>query len=88
MPPAPTPSPDACAKGADVSTICGKVVAGDRRRADGAAAQGMGNTARGAALFLRETLSRVRYAGATGALTVRADSGFYTREIVAEAQDA
>ena len=41
------------------------------------------NTARGAAHFLRETLGRVRYAGATGQLTVRADSGFYTHAIVA-----
>ena len=45
--------------------------------------QGRANTARGAAHFLRETLSRVRYAGATGQLTVRADSGFYTHAIVA-----
>ena len=45
--------------------------------------EGRSNTARGAAHFLRETLSRVRYAGATGPLTVRADSGFYTHSIVA-----
>ena len=45
--------------------------------------QGRANTARGAAHFLRETVSRVRYAGATGPLTVRADSGFYNRTIVA-----
>ena len=38
--------------------------------------EGRANTARGAAHFLRETLGRVRYAGATGQLTVRADSGF------------
>ena len=44
--------------------------------------RGRANTARGAAHFLRETLSRVRHAGATGALTVRADSGFYTHDIV------
>ena len=31
-----------------------------------------------AAHFLRETVSRVRYGGARGQLTVRADSGFYT----------
>ena len=43
---------------------------------------GRANTARGAAHFLRETLSRVRYAGATGQHTVRADSGFYTHDIV------
>ena len=32
---------------------------------------GRANTARGAANFLRETVSRARYAGATGPLTVR-----------------
>lgn len=45
--------------------------------------RGRANTARGAAHFLRETVSRVRDAGARGQLTVRADSGFYTRNIVA-----
>ena len=45
--------------------------------------QGRANTARGAAHFLRETVSRVRYAGATGPLTMRADSGFYNHAIVA-----
>ena len=43
--------------------------------------EGRANTARGAAHFLRETVSRVRYAGATGQLTVRADSGFYTHGV-------
>ena len=45
--------------------------------------KGRANTARGAAHFLRETVGRVRYAGARGQLTVRADSGFYTHAIVA-----
>ena len=45
--------------------------------------QGRANTARGAAHFLRETVGRVRHAGATGQLTVRADSGFYTHAMVA-----
>ena len=45
--------------------------------------RGRANTARGAANFLRETVSRVRYAGATGQLTMRADSGFYTHAVVA-----
>ena len=45
--------------------------------------KGRANTGRGAAHFLRETVSRVRHAGATGQLTVRADSGFYTHAIVA-----
>ena len=44
--------------------------------------EGRSNTARGAAHFLRETVGRVRYAGARGQLTVRADSGFYTHSIV------
>ena len=39
-------------------------------------------TARGAAHFLRETVGRVRYAGANGRLTLRADSGFYTHGVV------
>ena len=45
--------------------------------------QGRANTARGAAHFLREAVGRVRYAGAAGPLTVRADSGFYTHAMVA-----
>ena len=49
--------------------------------------KGRANTARGAAHFLGETVSRVRYAGATGPLTLRADSGFYTHAIVAVCRD-
>ena len=45
--------------------------------------EGRSNTARGAAHFLRETVGRVRPAGAKGQLTVRADSGFYTHAVVA-----
>ena len=45
--------------------------------------EGRANTARGTTHFLRETLGRVRYAGAQGQLTVRADSGFYAHDIVA-----
>ena len=37
---------------------------------------------RGAASFLTETFNRVRAAGATGALTLRADSGFYNHKVV------
>ena len=43
---------------------------------------GRANTAQGGAHFLRETVGRVRYAGARGQLTVRADSGFYTHGVV------
>ena len=45
--------------------------------------EGRANTARGAAHFLRETVGRVRYGGASGQLTVRADSGFYAHALVA-----
>ncbi|MEX1173699.1 MAG: transposase, partial [Chloroflexota bacterium] len=45
--------------------------------------EGRANTARGAAHFLRETIGRVRSAGASGELTVRADSGFYAHAVVA-----
>ena len=44
--------------------------------------EGRANTARGAAHFLRETLGRVRHAGASGQLTMRADSGFYNHDVV------
>ena len=49
--------------------------------------KGRAKTARGADHFLRETVVRVRYAGAAGPLTVRADSGFYTHAIVAVCRD-
>jgi hypothetical protein len=45
--------------------------------------EGRANTVRGAAHFLRETIGRVRGAGAVGELTVRADSGFYAHAVVA-----
>lgn len=45
--------------------------------------EGRANTARGAAHFLRETIGRVRSAGASGQLTIRADSGFYAHAVVA-----
>ena len=44
--------------------------------------EGRANTARGAGHFLRETVRRVRHAGASGPLTMRADSGFYTHGVV------
>jgi hypothetical protein len=40
-------------------------------------------TARGAAGFITETIGRVRAAGASGLLTLRADSGFYNHTVVA-----
>ena len=49
--------------------------------------EGRANTARGAAHFLRETVSRVRHAGASGQLTARADSGFYAHALVAACRE-
>mgnify|MGYP000507024661 CR=1 FL=1 len=50
--------------------------------------EGRANTARGAAHFLVETIGRVRDAGASGQLTVRADSGFYAHAVVAVCRKA
>lgn len=44
---------------------------------------GNANSGRSAGHFLRETIGRVRSAGASGRLTVRADAGFYAHTVVA-----
>jgi hypothetical protein len=44
--------------------------------------EGRANSGRSAGHFLREAVGRVRAAGAGGALTVRADSGFYSHGVV------
>jgi Transposase DDE domain group 1 len=44
--------------------------------------RGPAHTASGAAPFLKETFRRVRSAGSTGQLTLRADSGFYDQNVV------
>ena len=46
---------------------------------------GSAGAARGASSFLTETVSRVRNAGATGQLTVRADSAFYSKAMIGTA---
>lgn len=46
---------------------------------------GSAGAARGAKSFLTETVSRVRGAGASGQLTVRADSAFYSRAVLGTA---
>ena len=46
---------------------------------------GSAGAARGAASFLTEAISRARHAGATGQLTVRADSAFYSKAMLATA---
>ena len=45
--------------------------------------EGRAHTARGAGHFLREAIGRARDAGASGPLTMRADSGFYGHAVVA-----
>ena len=45
--------------------------------------KGSAGSGRGAERFVRELVGRVRRAGAAGALTLRADSGFYSRHVVA-----
>jgi hypothetical protein len=53
-------------------------VAGTREVVHSRLRGGNANSGRGAAGFLTETFNRVRAAGATGPLTARADSGFYS----------
>jgi hypothetical protein len=48
---------------------------------------GNAGAARGAGTFVRETISRIRAAGATGKLIFRADSAFYSRAFVTACQD-
>lgn len=49
---------------------------------------GNAHTARGAGGFLTEVFNRVRKAGATGALTLRGDAGFYAKSVVDVARRA
>jgi hypothetical protein len=44
--------------------------------------KGSANTQRGVKRFVEELIARVRRAGATGALTVRADAGFYNWDLI------
>jgi hypothetical protein len=48
---------------------------------------GNAGAARGAGSFVRETISRIRHAGATGKLTFRADAAFYSRAFITACQD-
>jgi len=49
---------------------------------------GNANSGRGAGGFLTETFNRLRAAGATGPLTLRADSGFYSGAVAAACRKA
>ncbi len=44
--------------------------------------KGSANSARGAQRFVRETIRRVRRAGATGPVTLRADSAFWSNKVI------
>jgi len=48
---------------------------------------GNAGAVRGAGSFVRETISRICHAGATGKLTFRADSAFYSQAFVTACQD-
>ena len=49
--------------------------------------KGSANTARGAQRFVRETIGRVRRAGATGKLIFRLDSGFWSKAVMKACTD-
>ena len=49
--------------------------------------KGSAGSGRGAERFVRELVGRCRRAGATGPLTLRADSGFYSRHVVRACRD-
>jgi Transposase DDE domain group 1 len=49
---------------------------------------GNAGSARGAASFVAETISRVRDAGATGPLTIRFDSAFYSKAVIGACRKA
>jgi hypothetical protein len=49
--------------------------------------KGSANTQRGAQRFVREVVGRVRRAGAKGALTLRCDSGFFSKYVVQACRD-
>ena len=49
--------------------------------------KGSANTQRGAQRFVREVVGRVRRAGASGPLTLRCDSGFFSKYVVQACRD-
>lgn len=49
--------------------------------------KGSANTGRGAQRFVRETIGRVRRAGASGPITLRADSGFWSKHVIKACRD-
>lgn len=49
--------------------------------------KGSANSGRGAERFVREVVGRARRAGASGLLTLRADSGFFFQHVVKACRD-
>lgn len=49
--------------------------------------KGSANTGRGAERFVRETIGRLRRAGVTGKIVLRADSGFWSADVIAACRD-
>lgn len=49
--------------------------------------KGSSNSGRGAERFVREVIGRVRRAGATGPLALRADSGFWSKKVIKACRD-
>ncbi len=49
--------------------------------------KGQANTQRGALRFVEELLARVRQAGASGEILVRADSGFWNKKVIARLRE-
>ena len=50
--------------------------------------RGRSNDATAAPVFIKETISRLRQAGATGEVVLRADSGFYLHDVIATCRAA
>ncbi len=49
--------------------------------------KGSAGSGRGAERFVRELVGRVRRAGSTGSISLRADSGFYSRHVIKACRD-
>lgn len=64
------------------------VIAGGGDIAHARLRRGRSNDATMAPLFIKETITRLRAAGANGKITLRADSGFYLHDVVAACRAA
>lgn len=64
------------------------VIAGTGDIAHARLRRGRSNDATSAPVFIKETISRLRGAGATGEIVLRADSGFYLHDVIAACRAA